>query len=144
MLLASFLLSCGENPQSQQGAAPPAFPVKVAVSIEREVHLTDVYTGRFAAVDQVELRPRVSGYVESVHFEEGQSIEAGQLMFQIDPRHSMPPPLRPRRDSLRPKRKAISQRAIWIAPKNCSVVERSRRKRRRIDAVNLPKRRRTF
>ncbi len=86
MLLASFLLSCGENPQSQQGAAPPAFPVKVAVSIEREVHLTDVYTGRFAAVDQVELRPRVSGYVESVHFEEGQSIEAGQLMFQIDPR----------------------------------------------------------
>jgi RND family efflux transporter MFP subunit len=46
----------------------------------------DEFTGRFEPVDRVELRPRVEGYLHSVHFEDGQLVEQGQLLFVIDPR----------------------------------------------------------
>jgi len=46
----------------------------------------DEYTGQFSAVDVVEMRPRVSGYIESVHFKDGQLVNAGDLLYIIDPR----------------------------------------------------------
>ena len=77
--------ACGRgNPES--GKEQGAFPVQVANPVEREVALTETYTGRFVAVEEVELRARVSGYIKSVHFEEGQKVKKGDLMFQIDPR----------------------------------------------------------
>jgi RND family efflux transporter MFP subunit len=60
--------------------------VTVSAPLHREVVEYDEYTGQFAAVEYVELRARVSGYLQSHHFEEGQIVNEGDLLFVIDPR----------------------------------------------------------
>ncbi|MEJ0035737.1 MAG: efflux RND transporter periplasmic adaptor subunit [Gammaproteobacteria bacterium] len=81
-LAAAALAGCGKTP-------PPADPapiVVVAAPLVREVRDWDDYAGRFEAVDAVEIRPRVSGMLESVRFRDGQNVKKGQLLFTIDPR----------------------------------------------------------
>ena len=84
----SFLLlvaACDTEAQDvEQG--PQALPVRVMTPVVREVTLWDEYIGRFNAVQRVELRPRVSGYLEEVHFDDGATVEAGDLLFTIDAR----------------------------------------------------------
>ena len=76
------LASCGDSgPQ-----APPAPPVTVAKPLKRDIVDMDEYVGRFVAVDMVEVRARVSGYLEQVHFKDGQIVQAGDLLFTIDRR----------------------------------------------------------
>ena len=70
----------------QQAPEPPPSKVTVAHPIERELTDWDEYTARLEAVDSVEVRARVSGYLESVHFREGSLVKKGDLLFQIDPR----------------------------------------------------------
>jgi membrane fusion protein, multidrug efflux system len=72
----------------QQAAAPPPPPPKVTVSqpIVREVVEWDEYTGRLEAVESVDVRARVSGYLQSVHFTDGAAVKKGALLFVIDPR----------------------------------------------------------
>ena len=66
---------------------PEALPlVEVATPLSERVADWDDYSGRFEPVDAVEIRPRVSGAIESVHFEDGQVVRQGQLLFVIDPR----------------------------------------------------------
>lgn len=60
--------------------------VTVAAAVERSIEEWDDYTGRLAAIDVVEVRSRVSGYLDTVHFEEGAAVAKGQLLFTIDPR----------------------------------------------------------
>jgi len=60
--------------------------VKVATPLVKQVVEWDAYTGRIEAVDLVEVRARVGGYLQSVHFDEGQIVEKGDLLFVIDPR----------------------------------------------------------
>jgi RND family efflux transporter MFP subunit len=79
------LCQCKSDKQAA-GGPPPAMPVQVANPILKTVALTETYTGRFAPVQEVDLQARVSGYLESVHFTEGQKIKEGDLMFRIDPR----------------------------------------------------------
>ena len=67
-------------------AAMPPPEVTVAAPLQREIVEWDEYTGQFSAVDFVEMRPRVSGYIESVHFRDGQLVKAGDLLYIIDPR----------------------------------------------------------
>jgi RND family efflux transporter MFP subunit len=67
-------------------AAMPPPEVTVATPLQREIVEWDEYTGQFSAVDFVEMRPRVSGYIESVHFKDGQLVNAGDLLYIIDPR----------------------------------------------------------
>lgn len=64
--------------------APPA--VEVARPLARQVTDWDDYSGRFEALDWVEIRPRVSGAIQSVNFEDGDLVKQGQLLFVIDPR----------------------------------------------------------
>jgi membrane fusion protein, multidrug efflux system len=71
---------------SAQGGPPPAPPVAVAAPLARKVTLWDEYTGRFEAVEQVEVRARVSGFIEKVHFRDGEMIRQGDLLFTIDRR----------------------------------------------------------
>ncbi len=68
--------------------SPPAAPPAVTVShpLEREIVEWDEYTGQFAAVEYVEVRARVSGYLTEIHFEDGQFVKKGDLLFVIDPR----------------------------------------------------------
>jgi len=65
-------------------AAPP--PVTVSVPVQKEVTEWDEYTGQFAAVDYVEIRARVPGYLTEIHFTDGQIVNKGDLLFVIDPR----------------------------------------------------------
>jgi RND family efflux transporter MFP subunit len=67
-------------------AAPPPPPVTVATPLAKRISNWDEYSGRFAAVQTVEVRPRVSGFIDKLHFKDGQIVKAGQLLFTIDPR----------------------------------------------------------
>lgn len=67
-------------------AQMPKPAVDVAVPIVKTVREWDQYTGRFQAVKRVEIRARVSGYLNSIHFEDGQLVKEGDLLFVIDPR----------------------------------------------------------
>lgn len=83
-LLAVLVLlpACGKAPPP----APPPPTVLVAHPISRPVADWDDYSGRFEAVDAVDVKPRVSGAIESVHFSDGATVQKGQLLFVIDPR----------------------------------------------------------
>jgi RND family efflux transporter MFP subunit len=81
--LAPILAACGN---SQQQAAPPPPKVTVAKPIKRTVIDHDEYVGRFVPIDVVEIRARVSGYLDKVHFQDGQTVTQGDLLFTIDKR----------------------------------------------------------
>jgi RND family efflux transporter MFP subunit len=66
--------------------APPPPKVKVVQPVAREVTEWDEYTARLDAVDSVEVRPRVNGYLQSIHFQDGAIVKKGDLLFLIDPR----------------------------------------------------------
>lgn len=83
-MLAFLLAGCGDS-QKQQ-AAPPPPAVTVAPPTKRTVSDFDEYVGRFVAVNSVEVRARVSGYLEGVHFKDGQLVKQGDLLFTIDKR----------------------------------------------------------
>lgn len=74
------------NDQSAQKGPPPGPPVTVATPVKRSVVEREEYVGRFVAVNSVEVRARVSGYLEKIQFEDGQIVQAGQPLFIIDPR----------------------------------------------------------
>ncbi len=87
LVVALFSLClCTASPAraQQQPAAPPA--VTTAQPVERKITEWDEFTGRFEAVDTVEVRARVSGYLTEVHFTDGQMVSKGDLLFVIDPR----------------------------------------------------------
>lgn len=81
--LAPALLAACSRPQAPQQALPA---VVVAQPLRQSVTDWDDYAGRFEAVDTVEVRPRVAGAIQSVHFQDGQRVQKGQLLFVIDPR----------------------------------------------------------
>ena len=69
--------------------APPPEPLPVVIvsePLQQQVLDWDDYAGRFEAIEMVEVRPRVSGLIQSVHFDDGALVEKGQLLFVIDPR----------------------------------------------------------
>ena len=86
-LLALFAAAALAASCAQQAPPPPPKP-KVVVSrpLDREVTEWDEYTARLEAVDSVEVRARVSGYLQSIHFKDGATVQKGDLLFVIDPR----------------------------------------------------------
>lgn len=75
----------GAAKQAQQGAgAPPAPPVTVAHPIYKRIVEWDEYPGQFRAVDAIDVRARVSGYLEQIHFTDGQVVKQGDLLFTIE------------------------------------------------------------
>ncbi|MGE4372517.1 MAG: efflux RND transporter periplasmic adaptor subunit [Xanthobacter sp.] len=78
------LAACGEAETTQ--GPPPAPKVTVAHPGTQTVTDHDEYVGRFVAVDEVNVRARVSGYLESIHFTDGQMVKEGDLLFTIDQR----------------------------------------------------------
>lgn len=84
LFLALAVAACGDSGIKQ--AAPPPPTVTVANPVQRKVNDFDEYVGRFVAVDSVEIRARVSGYLEKVHFTDGQLVKEGDLLFTIDRR----------------------------------------------------------
>jgi multidrug efflux system membrane fusion protein len=70
---------------SQPAAPPPAMPASVAVVEPRQVTLWDEFSGRLEAIERVEVRSRVAGAVQAVHFREGALVAQGDLLITIDP-----------------------------------------------------------
>ncbi|WP_457095741.1 efflux RND transporter periplasmic adaptor subunit [Lysobacter sp. P5_B9] len=83
--IALTIVGCSSEAAPNAGMPPPP-EVSVANVLSKSVHQWDEFTGRVAAVESVELRPRVSGYVQRVAYEEGQEVHKGDLLFVIDPR----------------------------------------------------------
>ncbi|MGE5505030.1 MAG: efflux RND transporter periplasmic adaptor subunit [Actinomycetota bacterium] len=84
-LAAAVMVLLGFGPAAaQQAGGPP--PVTVATPLAREVVDWSEFTGRFAAIESVEVRARVSGTLTEVHFADGQMVKKGELLFVIDPR----------------------------------------------------------
>jgi RND family efflux transporter MFP subunit len=82
-LLAVALSGCDNKPATPQAAAPP---VTVAQPVKRTVTDWDEFTGRFDAVEEVQVRARVGGFVTNVEFRDGAFVNAGDLLYIIDPR----------------------------------------------------------
>jgi RND family efflux transporter MFP subunit len=113
-VLTLLLQGCRSEADTQ--AAAPAPQVTVASALEREVQEWDEFTGRLEAVESVEVRPRVTGYIESVNFAEGSLVKKGDLLFVIDQR-----PYRAELD----KAQAELARAVARAELSATDVERS-------------------
>jgi RND family efflux transporter MFP subunit len=90
LAMASLLLlaACDEAAEggAQAARTPPPPEVTVAKPLVRRLTEWDEFTGRFEAVQQVEIRARVPGYLQEIRFQDGQNVEAGQVLFVIDPR----------------------------------------------------------
>jgi RND family efflux transporter MFP subunit len=81
------LSGCSSDAAAEHAAAPPPAPqVTVARVISRTVTDSETFSGRFSAVDHVDVRPRVSGYISSVNFVDGTVVHKGQVLFVIDQR----------------------------------------------------------
>lgn len=84
LLAAAVLVACRSEAEPSTAMAAPQ--VSVATVLSEPVQRWDEFTGRISAVDSVELRPRVSGYVQRVAFVEGEDVRKGDLLYVIDPR----------------------------------------------------------
>ena len=71
------------NPAAAQ--APQAIPVSVATVVQRDVAIWDEFSGRLEAVDRVDVKSRVSGAIQAIHFREGALVKQGDLLVTIDP-----------------------------------------------------------
>jgi RND family efflux transporter MFP subunit len=85
-ILAGILATGCDQAQPQQKSAPPPPAVTVAQPAQHSIVEWDEYTGRFDAVETVDVRARVSGYLKEVHFKDGQAVKEGDLLFVIDAR----------------------------------------------------------
>jgi multidrug efflux system membrane fusion protein len=85
LAVALAVAGCGQG-QQQQGGGPPPPAVTVAKPTQRDVIDYDEYVGRFVPVDSVEVRARVSGYLDRILFTDGQIVQQGDLLFTIDRR----------------------------------------------------------
>jgi RND family efflux transporter MFP subunit len=86
-LVAFMLLLAGCSSADEQGAPPPP-PVTVATPLQQQVVDWDDYVGRFEAPQSVEVKPRATGFLQTVNFRDGQFVRKGQLLFTIDARPS--------------------------------------------------------
>jgi RND family efflux transporter MFP subunit len=124
MFTAAFVITlmlAGCGPDQSGGkpqAGPPAMPVDVAKPLVKMVTEWDEFTGRFEAVETVELRARVSGYLEAVHFRDGQTVNKGDLLFTIDPR-----PFQARVAATKAEL-AVAQTAVRLAKTELSRAEK--------------------
>lgn len=85
-LLAAGIAGCDQTESQAQQGPPPAPQVTVAQPVKKLVADRQEYVGRFVAVDAVEVRARVSGYLDAIHFRDGQMVKKGDLLFTIDRR----------------------------------------------------------
>ena len=86
LVCAAMISAAGCLFPGQSGAQQGALPVEVAQPLVRTIVDWDEYTGRFEAVQRVEIRPRVSGYIKEIEFRDGQLVEKGDLLMTIDQR----------------------------------------------------------
>jgi len=84
--LALAILTACSGSHAGEGGAPPAPEVSAAPVLVKQISQWDAFSGRVEAVESVELRPRVSGYIDKVNYDEGQEVRKGDVLFTIDAR----------------------------------------------------------
>ncbi|AHW94472.1 efflux RND transporter periplasmic adaptor subunit [Enterobacter asburiae] len=84
ILLSGLLVGCDNS--VAQNAAPPAPAVSAADVVVKSISQWDSFNGRIEAVESVQLRPRVSGYIDKVNYTDGQEVKKGEVLFTIDDR----------------------------------------------------------
>jgi RND family efflux transporter MFP subunit len=124
VIVSSVLFSwfAAASPASAQGGpAPPPPQVTVAKPLVKDIVERTDFIGRFEAIDQVDIRARVSGYLDKVHFQDGTFVKAGDLLFTIDPR--------PYRNELEQAQSAVtsSQVRLEFAQSDLDRAEQLRR-----------------
>ena len=121
LLLAGGVAGCQKGGRSRVSPETPAVPV--AHPVEREVTDFVDFTGRTAAVESVNIVPRVTGYLEQISFKEGSEVKKGDLLFVVDPR-----PYDAQFDQA--KRRSLSTRPRWTWPnRRCSGTRPSTSRR---------------
>lgn len=85
-MIATLLAACGQQQPPQHGGPPGPMPVTVAAAIEKPVAESHEFTARLEAVERAEVRGRVTGYIEAVHFKPGALVKKGDPLFSIDRR----------------------------------------------------------
>jgi multidrug efflux system membrane fusion protein len=83
---AVVLAACGKPAAQEAGAAAGGPPISAAAVLEKPVIETQEFSGRLEAVERVEIRPRVSGFISSINFKPGAEVKKGEVLFVIDPR----------------------------------------------------------
>jgi len=106
--IAALLAACSGSGEEQ--AAPPPPPVTVAKPLVQNITEWDEFTGRFDATEAVEVRARVSGYLQKVNFGDGEMVEKGDVLFEIDRR-----PYQTAVDQATADRTAADARLAWAA-----------------------------
>ncbi len=86
LVAAALVAACNPAPQAQQPPAPPPPVVTVGKAVQKTVTERDEHVGRFVAAETVEVRARVSGYLDEIHFRDGQTVEKGKALFTVDRR----------------------------------------------------------
>lgn len=109
--LAVLVSGCGKP----KPPAPPPPTVFVSTPQQRSIVDWDDYVGQFVAVDSVDVRPRVTGYLQSVAFRDGQTVQKGQLLFAIDPR---------------PYQAAVDQAKAQVARQQATLANASAQRKR--------------
>jgi multidrug efflux system membrane fusion protein len=84
VVMATVITAC--NNSKAEAPPPPPPEVDAAQVVTKSVRQWDEFTGRIAAIGAVDIRPRVSGYIDRIAFKEGDMVKAGDLLFVIDPR----------------------------------------------------------
>ncbi|MGH6634695.1 MAG: efflux RND transporter periplasmic adaptor subunit, partial [Gammaproteobacteria bacterium] len=85
-VLAALVAGCIQPAADQSSAKAPPPAVSVAEVLVKEVTEWDEFTGHIEAVETVEIRPRVAGYIERIEFKEGKQVNKGEVLFVIDQR----------------------------------------------------------
>ena len=117
-LVAIVMAACASGEAENAPTAPPAPDVTTAAVLIADLRQWADFTGRLEAVDSVEIRARVGGYIEAVHFEEGGRVAQGDLLLQIDPR-----PFQAEVDRLTAERKR-AEATLVLARSNHARAER--------------------
>lgn len=86
LLAALMLNACGEPAAKEAPQANAGPPITAAAVLEKPVIETQEFSGRIEAVEQVQIRPRVSGFIAAVNFKPGAEVKKGEVLFEIDPR----------------------------------------------------------
>lgn len=87
--LVSTIAGCSDavgKAAATQDAAPASAPVSASTVLERQIAETQEFSGRLEAIERVEIRPRVSGFITAVNFKPGAEVKKGEVLFVIDPR----------------------------------------------------------
>ena len=105
VLATGALYGCSQRSEAQ--GPPPAAPVTVAVPLAERVVDWDDFTGRFEATSSVDVRARVGGFIQAVHFRDGDYVQRGQLLFTLD--------ARPAQAQLASARAALTQAQTQLA-----------------------------